>query len=90
MKNSLGHDNVSEITTVIERIRQNKFKIIKIESNRIYFDIILYSSVIVPISRSWIKRYSYVIENDNYIPFKFQELNHNEMREIPKISGYLI
>ena len=52
MKNILGHDNESEIKTIIKRLREKRFKVILCEDDCIIFKIILIYRNSVPISNT--------------------------------------
>lgn len=90
MKNILGHDDESEIFTIIKRLRENKFSIIDIYDNSILFEITLTHITSVPVSNTTYTKIKFIISNDSYFIFKLQQINGKPERIIPLSDGYII
>lgn len=94
MKNKLGHDDASEIFTVICRMRENLFKIIQFEENECIFEIKLNHTIFcasVSLHSSTIANYSIIrtYVNDSY-KYKFKQIDGLPEREIDRIDGFII
>lgn len=93
-KNRLGHDDESEILTVIARMRENKFHILSHESYRIWFEIVLHHTQLISgVSFGSETRASYIIERHNFNggwAYTFKQYDGNESRVIPFTDGYVI
>jgi hypothetical protein len=93
MKNILGHDDDSEILTVISRMRENKFSVLSFNKDSITFEIILTIINSVPISSTYYQKIQYIIEQKDYLnkyKYVFKQINGKETREINMIDGYII
>jgi len=93
MKNILGHDNESEIITIITRLREKKFNVISFDDNTIIFEIVLKYSTTVPIPSSWTQKIQYTINrysNGKTYDYYIKQLNGIDNRLIPFIDGYFI
>lgn len=90
MKNILGHDDDSEILTVIARMRENKFSIVEITDNGILFEIKLTNRQTVPVPNTTYTKIKFLIERDNEFVFTLQQINGKEKRIIPMVDGYII
>lgn len=88
MKNILGHDDSSEILTIVTRLRENKFNIIDITNTGILFEIKLTYRKTVPVPNTTYTKIKYLIERDN--EFTLQQINGKEKRIISMIDGYII
>lgn len=90
MKNILGHDNDSELSTIIARMRENKFSIVKITSKGVLFEIKLTHRITVPVPNITYTKIIYLIERKGEFIFTLQQINGKEKRVIPTIDGYVI
>lgn len=90
MKNILGHDDDSEILTIIARMRENKFSIIEITHSGILFEIKLIHRLTVPVPNTSYTKIKYFIERDNNFNFALQQISGKEKRIIPMVDGYVI
>jgi hypothetical protein len=93
MKNILGHDNESEIITVIKRLREGKFKVISFSDNEIKFEIILTYRYTVPVPSTTTQKIEFIIKripNNVLYDYYFQQLYGIEMRKISLIDGFFI
>lgn len=88
-KNKFGHDEESEILTVIKRMQEGKFKIKEFKNNTFYFSINLTYYQSVPISHDYHSNTDFLITNDNYI-FTFKQINGETERIIKTSYGYVI
>ena len=61
MKNILGHDNESEIITIIARLREKRFNIISFDDNVILFEIVLTYRHTVPVSNTRTQKIKFTI-----------------------------
>lgn len=93
-KNRLGHDDESELLTVIARMRQNKFRVLRHESNTIHFEIgIRHTQLIANVSFDSETRVSYIIERYEFNygwAYTFRQIGGKESRLIPLSDGYII
>jgi len=89
MKNILGHDNNSEISTVVKLVREGKFEIRKVEEHSIYFTINLSFYTSVPISSTRKQNIDFFIVNNEF-EFLFYQINGESLRTIDTIQGYII
>jgi hypothetical protein len=87
--NFLGHDERSEISTLIKRMRENKFEIIDFYDNCFTFVVKLTFYHTVPVPNHIIQKRKYKITNNNY-EFSFQQINGLPSRFIDKVDGYII
>jgi hypothetical protein len=90
MKNKLGHDDDSELLTIIARIREKKYSIIKYSENEILFQINLIYISTVPISNTTYKNIEFCIETIDKNVFTLKQINGKEKRIIPMAKGYII
>jgi hypothetical protein len=90
MKNILGHDDDSEIFTVIARMRENKFSIVEITDSGILFEIKLTHRRTVPVPNTTYTKIIYLIERDNEFVFTLQQINGKDKRIILMVDGYII
>lgn len=95
MKNILGHDDESELITIIARLRENKFNILTFNENSICFEIVLKHRRTVPVSNTTTQKIKYVITklNDNNCEFNnyyIKQINGINERMIPFTDGYII
>ena len=93
MKNILGHDNESEIITIIARLREKKFNVILFDDNSIIFEIVLKYGITVPIPSTMIQKIQYTINRysiGNKFNYYIKQLNGIDSRLIPFIDGYFI
>ncbi|MCK9415893.1 hypothetical protein M0Q97_04465 [Candidatus Dojkabacteria bacterium] len=93
MKNILGHDNESEIITILTKLRENKFNVISFDDNTIIFEIVLKYSITVPIPSTWTQKIQYTINRysiGNKFNYYIKQLNGIDNRLIPFIDGYFI
>jgi hypothetical protein len=91
MKNKLGHDDTSEIVTIICRMRENLFRIIQFEENECIFEIKLNHTIFcasVSLYSSTIVNYS-IIRTPEY-KYLFKQIDGLPEREIDKIDGFII
>jgi hypothetical protein len=65
MKNILGHDNDSEIITIIARLKENKFKVLQSNTKQIVFEIVLKYIYAVPVPFTHTKTIEYVITREH-------------------------
>lgn len=78
MKNILGHDNESEIKTIIKRLREKRFKVILCEDDCIIFKIILIYRNSVPISNTTTQEILFRI-NRHFIMHRYDFLFSKKM-----------
>ena len=93
MKNILGHDDNSEILTLISRMRENKFIILSFDSDFISFEITLTYTRSVPVPNTTHQKIKYLIgrKYDNYTyRYIIKQIDGKESREIPLIDGNAI
>ena len=90
MKNILGHDDDSEIRTIIARMRENKFSIVEITESGILFEIKLTYRRTVPVPNTTYTKIIYLIGRDNELVFTLQQINGKDKRIIPMVDGYII
>lgn len=93
MKNILGHDNESEIITIITRLREKKFNIISFDDNSILFEIVLTFRCTVPVPNTRTQKIKFTINripNDNKYHYYLKQLNGIDERIIPFVDGYII
>lgn len=98
MSNYLGHDNDSEISTLIKRIRERKVSIINnfIDDNSygsILFELSLTYYRTVPVPNSYTHKIRYCIEHklfENKSQFVFWQINGDESRVLSLTDGYII
>lgn len=93
MKNILGHDNESEIITIIARLREKNFNIISYNEHTIDFDIILTHRTSVPVSNTRTQKIRYTINkyyNNDIFDYYIKQLNGIDKRFIAFSDGYII
>lgn len=90
MKNILGHDNESEILTIIARMRENKFSVIDVNGNSILFEIKLTHRQAAPVPNTTYTKITFLIERNSEFIFTLQQINGKEKRVIPMVDGYVI
>jgi hypothetical protein len=93
MKNILGHDNESEILTVIARLRENRFNILSYNDTQISFEIVLRYYNTVPISNSYVQKIKYIIKcefNKSGYKYNFKQINDIDDRELSIVDGHII
>jgi hypothetical protein len=82
-KNFLGHDEESEIKTLIQRIREGKFEIINFNDNSFIFAIKLTFIHTVPVPHHINIERKYKITNNDY-EFTFEQIDGYPSRIIDK------
>lgn len=87
--NTLGHDDESEIYTLIVRMREGKFKINTIKKSIIYFSILLTYSHTVPVPSHHTQEIQYFIENNDY-NFMFGQIGGKGPRILERVDGFTI
>jgi hypothetical protein len=93
MKNILGHDDESEIFTLISRMRENKFSVLFFENDSFFFEIKLTYRMSVPVSNTTYQKIQYSIkrkEYNNTYEYFLSQINGKEERKIPFTDGYVI
>lgn len=93
MKNKLGHDNESEIITIIARLRENRFNLLSINNSWIRFEIVLRHTTTVPVSNTQTQKIEYTITRyPNYGTYDYhiKQLGGIDDRLIPFTYGYTI
>ncbi len=92
-ENYFGHDNESEIFTIIKRMREGSFKILECIDNKIYFEIEITHTVTVPVSNTYYFEKKFIIEREdsgdsyNYI---FSQVGGDDPRKINIEDGWII
>lgn len=93
-KNVLGHDNKSEIVTIIARLREKKFNILSYSNNSIKFEIVLVNNYIVgSVTFKQIQKIKYIIQRyskNNIYNYYIEQLNGVDNRFISSDNGYII
>ncbi|MEK6828569.1 MAG: hypothetical protein AABY15_00385 [Nanoarchaeota archaeon] len=94
MKNKLGHDDESEIKTVIKRMQEGLFSILSVNESGFNFEIKLTHRITVPVPS-----FSYTIvhyelkrkdiENASY-EYSFEQVKGKPVRIIGLIDGFII
>lgn len=94
MKNKLGHDNISEVKTVITRMRENKFEITKSKNNEIEFRIIIHQTTLcanVSLKNTLIINFTIERKINGYIyDYFIEQKNGIPKRKIKLLEGYII
>lgn len=95
MKNFFGHDDDSEIFTIITKLRQNKFEILSFSTNTFLFRIrIVLPGLCLP--TCGIMRSDKIVERDFILSrvsdrdFVFTQINGKDPRFINFVDGYII
>ena len=94
MRNKLGHDDQSEIKTVIKRMQEGLFSILSVNESGFNFEIKLTHRATVPIPSTYYTIVQYElkredIENKGY-KYSFEQINGNPTRVIEDIDGFII
>jgi hypothetical protein len=93
MKNILGHDDNSEILTLISRMREDKFIILNCDSDLIQFEITLTYKRSVPVPNTSHQKIKYLIGREYYnytYRYIIKQIDGKESREIPLVDGHAI
>jgi len=93
MKSILGHDNESEIVTIIVRLREKRFNIISFDNNEIIFEIVLINRRTVPVPNTITHKIQFSINRysaNNTYEYHIKQLNGIDKRLIPFVDGYII
>ena len=88
-KNFLGHDEESEILTLIKRMREGNFEINSFDDNSFIFTLTLTFYHTVPVPNHYDVERKYKITNNNY-EFIFEQIGGLPSRIINQIDGYII
>lgn len=93
MKNILGHDNDSEIATIIARLRENRFNVLSFDENTIQFEIVLTFRTTVPVPNTRTQKIKFIITkryNGRTCDYYIKQINGANERLIPFSDGYII
>lgn len=92
-ENYFGHDNESEIYTIIKRMCEGSFKILKYIDNKIYFEIEITHTVTVPVSNTYSFVKKFIIEredSDDSYNYIFSQVDGEPSRKINIEDGWII
>lgn len=93
MKNTLGHDNESEILTLIARLRDSNCDILEFRDNQILFEITLKYHHTVPVSNTSTQKIKFTLKreiDEAGYKYYFEQLNGDVIREISLKDGFII
>lgn len=89
----LGHNDESEILTIIARLRENKFNVLFFDANSIKFEIVLTYRITVPVPSTRIQKIEYFIDrcsNGNFYDYYIKHSNDIDNKFVPFGDGYII
>lgn len=91
-KNKSGHDEDSEILTLIIKLRKNKVKILNYNNinNEIFFQINYNYTYTVPVSNTTYVTINYKIRRDSKDNFYLEQINGISERKMNLVDGYII
>lgn len=94
MRNLLGHDDESEIITIIARLKENKFNVLSYDNRSIKFEIVLKHINTIPIPMTRVQKIGYTLTrynpSVNYHYYLKQTNNEAEDRRIKAEDGEII
>jgi hypothetical protein len=90
VRNFFGHDDESEIITIIKKLQRNQFEIQKFENNTFTFKIIYRVWNSVPISSTYLVEKEFTITKEDNYTYIFKQVNGTKSRIIEKTDGYII
>ena len=92
-RNILGHDNISEIITLIIKLRRGKFEVLGFSGDKVVFDVHIPWYIFGLASFISVKKVKYSIRREstkNAYKYFFKQLTGIPERDIELSDGYII